>query len=104
MLTNDTSGTVPNFIVLALGQLNEQLGDLVFNLHFAQDGRTIVGHRDFSVRRHKDLIQAFRSERSADDVRNGAGRKDMRLQMTGRGKGRPGVKRVSRQNNASGSP
>jgi hypothetical protein len=35
-------GAVPDLVVLALGELHQQLADLVLHLHLLQDGRAIV--------------------------------------------------------------
>jgi hypothetical protein len=57
--TNDTSRSVTDLVVLAFRQLNEKFGDLVLDLHLAEDRRTIVRHGDIAVRRDENLVKAF---------------------------------------------
>jgi hypothetical protein len=56
--TNDTSCSIPDFIVLALRQLNEEFCDLVFNFHLSKDRSPIVGYCDFSIGRYQYFVKA----------------------------------------------
>jgi hypothetical protein len=67
-LTDDTSSPITNLIVLTLTDLYQQLGDLVLDLHLAEDRRSVVGHGDIAVGRDEDLVQSSWSEGGFDDV------------------------------------
>jgi len=47
--TDNTSGSVTNLVVLALGELYEELCDLVLDFHLAEDCGTIVCDGDIAV-------------------------------------------------------
>lgn len=57
--TNYTGSAIPDLIILALGQLYEQLGDLVLDLHLAEDSRTIIRNSDLAIRGDEDFIQPY---------------------------------------------
>jgi hypothetical protein len=67
-LTNDTSSTVPNLIILTLADFHQELGDLMFYFHLTKDGRSVVGHGDIAIRRDQDFVQTSRTKRGFDDV------------------------------------
>ena len=67
--TNNASCAVADLIVLAFGQLNHKLGDLVFDLHLAKDRRAIVGHGNVPVGRDQDLVQSARAKRRPQNAR-----------------------------------
>lgn len=58
-LTNNTGSAITNFVILTLGQLHQQLGDLMFDLHLIQDSGTIIGYGDITIRRNKNLVQSY---------------------------------------------
>jgi hypothetical protein len=47
--TDNTGSSVSNLVVLALGELDEELCDLVLDLHLAEDRGTIVGDCDITI-------------------------------------------------------
>lgn len=57
LLTDDTSCTVTDLIVLALRQLHQKLGNLVLNLHLTQNSCAIICDCNLSVWRNEDLVQ-----------------------------------------------
>ena len=76
---HDTGGAVTDLVVLRLGELHQQLGDVVRDLHFLQNGRAIVCYCDVAVRGDDDLVEAARPEGGLDDVRDGAGGENVGL-------------------------
>ena len=56
--TNDAGGSVANFLVLALGQLDQELCDLVLNLHLAENRCAVVGDCYFAIGGDEDLVEA----------------------------------------------
>ena len=46
-----------DFVVLRLGQLHHELGDLVLNIHFVHDGGAVVGNGDVTIGTHHDFVQ-----------------------------------------------
>lgn len=66
--TDNTRGAVADLVVLRLGHLDEQLGDLVLDLHLGEDGRAVVGDGDVAVGGDEDLVEPARAERRLDDV------------------------------------
>jgi len=58
---HDAGGAVADLVVLRLGQLNQQLGNVVGHLHLLQDSSTIVGHGDVAVGGDEDLVEAARA-------------------------------------------
>jgi len=67
-LTDDTSSTVADFIILALADLYQKLGNLVLYFHLTKNSRSVVGHGDITIRRDQDLVKPARTERRLDDV------------------------------------
>lgn len=69
--------------------MDEESGNLMFDLHLAQDGGTIVRDGDVSVGGDEDLIQTTGAQRGADDLSDRLCSLDMSLE--GReGRGRQG--------------
>lgn len=63
----------------ALAHLNEELGDLVVNLHVGEDRGTIVRDVDVSVGGDEDLVKTSRAKRRLDDVGDRAGGENVAL-------------------------
>lgn len=63
----------------ATAYLNEELGDLVVNLHVGEDRGTIVRDVDVSVGGDQNLVQTSRAQRRLDDVGHGAGGENVAL-------------------------
>lgn len=59
--------------------LDEKLGDLVVDLHVAENSGTIIGDVDVSIGRDEDLVKTSRAERRLDDVGDSAGGKNVAL-------------------------
>jgi hypothetical protein len=78
-LTNNTSGSIANFVVLALGELNKKFCNLVINLHLVKNGGSIVGHRQITIRRNENLVQAFWSKGCFHNGRHSLGSKNVGL-------------------------
>lgn len=76
---HDTGRSVTNLVVLALGQLDEQLCNLVLQLHIRHNRRTIVGHLDIAVRADQNLVETARTQRGAHNRRHRPCRLDMVL-------------------------
>ena len=47
--TNNTGRPVPNFVVLALGELDEKFCDLVLDFYLTQNRRSVVRYSDFAI-------------------------------------------------------
>lgn len=47
---NDSCGTISNFIVLTLGELDQQSCNWVLDFHLLDDSSTIIGDGDFLIR------------------------------------------------------
>ena len=47
--TDNTGRSVPNLVVLALGELDKEFGDLVLDFHLPENSGTVVGHGDVSI-------------------------------------------------------
>lgn len=78
--TDNARRAVADLVVLRLGELDEELCDLVLDLHLAHDGGAVVGDGDVAVWRDHDLVEAARAERRLDDVAHGARGEDVRLE------------------------
>lgn len=76
---HNTGGAVTDLVVLRLGELYQQLGDVVRDLHLLQNGCAIVCYCDVAVGGNEDLVEAARPKGGLDDVRNGTGGEDVRL-------------------------
>jgi len=70
---------VADFRVLALAELHEELGDLVLDLHPAEDRRTVVRHCDVAVRGDEDLVEPSRAQTCPHDLGDSAGGENVRL-------------------------
>lgn len=62
------SGAVTNLVVLGFAELHEQFCDLMLDLHPAQDGCSVIGDSNVSIRRDENLVQAARTKGSANDA------------------------------------
>ena len=60
LLTNNTRCSVTDLVVLRFGQLNEQLCDLMLDLHLAKDCRAVVCDGDVSIGGDKNFVEAWR--------------------------------------------
>ena len=58
--TDYTGGSITDLVVLRFGQLNEELCDLVLNLHLAEDRRAVVCDGDVSIGGDKNFVEAWR--------------------------------------------
>jgi hypothetical protein len=76
---DDTSGTVTDFVVLGLGELDEEASGLVLNLHLLKNCGTVVGHDDITVRADEHLIHTLGAEGSSHEASNGSCGEDVRL-------------------------
>ena len=47
--TDYTGGSITDLVVLRFGQLNEELCDLVLNLHLTENCCTIIRHSDIAI-------------------------------------------------------
>lgn len=56
-LTDNTSCTITNLVILALRQLHQKPRNLVLNLHLTQDSRSIVRDSDLTVGRDEDFVK-----------------------------------------------
>lgn len=56
---DDTGRSVSDLLVLRLADLDEQLGDLVLNLHVLQDRGAVVGNGDVAVGGDEDLVETW---------------------------------------------
>src|SRR5579863_9081708 len=79
--TDYTSGAITNFIVLRFAQLNKQLGDLMLDVHFLQNGRAVVGNGHISVTGNHHLVETLRTKRALQRVRDTTRGQNMRLQV-----------------------
>ena len=77
---DDAGGAVTDLVVLRFRQFDEELCDLVFDLHLAHDGRAVVGDGDVAVGRDHDLVEAARAEAGLDDVADCPRGEDVRLE------------------------
>jgi len=50
--------------------LNKQLGNLVVNLHLAENGRAVIGNSDIAIGGDEDLVEAAGTEGRLDNVRD----------------------------------
>jgi hypothetical protein len=100
MHTDNSSGSIPDLVILALGELNQQFSNLVLHFHLAQDRRAIIRHGNFTIGRDEDFVEscalilseANRMENTAmtsgtqgcsDDICHGTCGKDMGLAIVG---------------------
>mmetsp|Transcript_8220 Transcript_8220/g.9954 ORF Transcript_8220/g.9954 Transcript_8220/m.9954 type:complete len:568 (-) Transcript_8220:99-1802(-) len=60
---NDTSGAVTDLVVLRSGQLSEESGSLMMDLHLLEDGGTIVGDDNLAIRADEHLVHTLGAER-----------------------------------------
>ena len=58
--TDYTGGSITDLVVLRFGQLNEELCDLVLNLHLAKDRCAVVCDSDVSIGGDKNFVEAWR--------------------------------------------
>ena len=64
--TDYTGGSITDLVVLRFGQLNEELCDLVLNLHLAEDRRAVVCDGDVSIGGDKNFVEAWRGQAKTD--------------------------------------
>eukprot|EP00962_Isochrysis_galbana_P018199 scaffold5240_cov116-Isochrysis_galbana.AAC.7 len=76
---NHAGGAVANLIVLRLGELHQQLADLVLDLHLLQDSGPVVGDGHVAVGRLEHLVHALWAQRRLEDVADRLGGKDVGL-------------------------
>lgn len=79
MLTNDTSSTVSDLVILTLGKLYQQLRDLMLNSHLIEDSCTIVGDSDITIGGDQNLVETSRTKRSLKNIGDCFSSQDMRL-------------------------
>ncbi len=77
--TDNAGGAIANLVVLALGELHQEFGNLVLNLHLVQNGGAVVGDGDFTIGRNQNLIEAFGAKRRLDNLCNGFAGQNVRL-------------------------
>ena len=53
---HDSGGPVSNLIILTLGELNEESGNWVLDLHFLHDGGSVVSDGDLLIGGDKQLV------------------------------------------------
>ena len=56
---DDTSSTVTDFVVLRLGELDEEAGSLVLHLHLLHNSGTVVSDNHITIRAVIDSINLF---------------------------------------------
>ena len=76
-LTDHSSSSVSHFIILALGQLHQEFGYLVLDVHLAQNGRPVVGYCHLPIGANKHLVHAIGTEGSTQSVGDYSSRKDV---------------------------
>ena len=69
----NSGGSVSDFLILCLGDVNQDLGGRVINMHGPEDGCSVVGDADVfvlgsSCERHEYLVHSSWSEGGFDEV------------------------------------
>jgi hypothetical protein len=68
---DDRGGTITDFSILDLGELDKNFGSWMCDLQLLQDCGAIVGDRDVTDIVDEHLIEALRTKRGLDDVGKG---------------------------------
>merc|ERR1719341_1097932 len=76
---HNTCGSITNFVVLRLRELDHQFGHLMINVHHLEDGGSVVGDSDVSIRADHQLVQPFGAKAGLQDVGHRLGSQDVRL-------------------------
>ena len=76
---DNASCAITNLIILALGQVHQQASNMIVYLHPLQDCCSIVGDRQFTVARDKDLIHPPGPKRCSKSICKGPCYGDVRL-------------------------
>lgn len=63
---DDACGAISDFVVLTLGELDEQARNWVLDFHLLDDGGAVVGDGDFLVGRDEQLVESLGSEGGAE--------------------------------------
>ena len=78
-LTDNTCSAISNLVILRVRQLNQQLSNLMLNIHLLQYCSTIICDCDISIGRYKQLVQTFWSKWRLHNVSNSFGCQDVWL-------------------------
>lgn len=68
---DDSGGAVPGDGVLGLGELDEELGGRLEDVHAVEDGGAVVGDEDFAGSGLDHLVHALGAQGGADGVGDG---------------------------------
>ena len=71
LCTYNRGGSISDFIILQLGQIDQHLGSRMFDLQQTQDGRAIVGDCHISDVIDQHLVQSDRTEAGLDYIGDG---------------------------------
>ena len=52
---------------------------MVANFHLLEDRGTVIRYRNIAIGRNEDLVETTGAQRALDDVRNGSGGENVRL-------------------------
>merc|ERR1719188_2009133 len=77
------SCTNSNLVILRLRQLNHQFCHLVINIHLFEDGGTVIGDGDVSIRGDHQLVQTLGPKTGLEDLTDGLGSDDVGLDGLG---------------------
>ena len=66
-------GTVKAVLLLGFGNFNDHFGGWMFDVHFLQDGRTVVGDHHVAHRIDQHFVHAFGTERGANGIGHSLG-------------------------------
>mmetsp|Transcript_29972 Transcript_29972/g.45143 ORF Transcript_29972/g.45143 Transcript_29972/m.45143 type:complete len:255 (+) Transcript_29972:1049-1813(+) len=76
---NDASGAIANLVVLRLGQLHQELGDVMGHVHLFQDSGSIVRDQDIPIRSDNHLVHALWSHGASNGFADRLGGEDVGL-------------------------
>lgn len=60
--TDNTSSAISDLVILRVRQLNQQLGNLMLNIHLLQYRSTVICNCDVTVGRYQQFVQTFWSK------------------------------------------
>lgn len=71
----NSGGSISDFLILCLGDINQNLGGRVINMHGPEDGGSVIGDTDVFVlgsssERHEYFVHSSWSERGLDEISN----------------------------------
>lgn len=76
---HDARGSVADFVILRLRELDEEAANLVLNVHLLEDRGAVVGDGHVAVRADEHLVHAAGTQRGAQNVGHRARSKDIGL-------------------------